>query len=120
MKVAGGHCSSNCCNSDGMEETRSQEYAELGLSEAEGAFYGILIAEITKELVAEFEAATQIVGFWDTWTEVKRIKRQIKRSILDQPFDNGALVDDVTERFMDLARVRFPWLPSRTRCWVCG
>jgi len=51
--------------------------------------------------------ATQIVGFFEKWDEMARIKRQIKRSILDQPFGNKALVDAVTERFLDLGKRHF-------------
>jgi type I restriction enzyme R subunit len=112
---------------DGMEREKTQQNEDLGLSEVEGPFYRSLMAEITKassddtmdeethqrvldltkELVAEFQEATQIVGFFDKWDEVTRIKKQIKRSILDQPFGDRALVDAVTERFMDLGKRHF-------------
>lgn len=112
---------------DGMEQERTQQNEDLGLSEIEGPFYRSLMAEITKAsgddtldedthqkvleltkvLVTEFQEATQIVGFFDKWDEVTRIKRQIKRSILDQPFGDRALVDAVTERFMDLGKRHF-------------
>lgn len=112
---------------DGMEQERTQQNEDLGLSEIEGPFYRSLMAEITKasgdetmdeethqrvldltkELVTEFQEATQIIGFFDKWDEVARIKRQIKRSILDQPFGDKALVDAVTERFMDLGKRHF-------------
>jgi type I restriction enzyme R subunit len=112
---------------DGMEQERTQQNEDLGLSEIEGPFYRSLMAEITKasgddsldeethqrvldltkELVSEFQEATQIIGFFDKWDEVARIKRQIKRSILDQPFGDKALVDAVTERFMDLGKRHF-------------
>lgn len=112
---------------DGMEEQRTQQNEDLGLSEIEGPFYRSLMAEITKasgdetmdeethqrvldltkELVTEFQEATQIIGFFDKWDEVARIKRQIKRSILDQPFGDKALVEAVTERFMDLGKRHF-------------
>jgi len=112
---------------DGMERERSQQNKGLGLSAIEGPFYRSLMAaitqasgeeamdehthqqvlELTKELVAEFQEATRIVGFFDKWDEVLRIKRQIKRSILDQPFGDKALVDAVTEKFMDLGKRHF-------------
>jgi type I restriction enzyme R subunit len=112
---------------DGMEREKSQENEDLGLSETEGAFYRSLmkavttttevdaldeethqrVLDLTRELVSEFQEATQIVGFFDKWDEVARIKRQIKRSILDQPFGDKALVDAVTERFMDLGKRHF-------------
>ena len=112
---------------DGMEKEKTQQNEDLGLSEIEGPFYRSLMAEITKasgdstmdeethqqvldltkELVTEFQEATQIVGFFDKWDEVTRIKKQIKRSILDHPFGKKELVDAVTERFMDLGRRHF-------------
>lgn len=112
---------------DGMEKEKNQQNEDLGLSEIEGPFYRSLMAEITKassddtldeethqkvldltkELVTEFQEATQIVGFFDKWDEVTRIKKQIKRSIIDQPFGDKALVDAVTERFMDLGKRHF-------------
>ena len=112
---------------DGMERERTQQANDLDLSETEFAFHGVLMAEITKaagdgsmdekthqqvlelakELVGEFEEATQIVGFFEKWDEVARIKRKIKRAILDQPFGDKALVDAVTQRFMDLGKRHF-------------
>jgi type I restriction enzyme, R subunit len=112
---------------DGMEQEKTQQNEDLGLSEIEGPFYRSLMAEITnasgdatmdeethqkvldltKELVTEFQEATQIVGFFDKWDEVTRIKKQIKRSIIDQPFGDKALVDAVTVRFMDLGKRHF-------------
>jgi len=120
---------------DGMEEEKTQQAAELSLSDAEGAFYRVLMAEVTKavgdgamneethqqvldltkELVAEFQGATQIVGFFQRDAEQKTVKRQIKRSILDRPFGSKALVAEVSDRFMDLAKVRFKWPPSQAR-----
>lgn len=42
-----------------------------------------------------------------TSEEVKRIERQIKRAILDQPFGSKALVAAVTQRFMELGKRHF-------------
>ena len=112
---------------DGMEREKTQANQDLGLSETEAAFYRSLmkaittavgedamdeethqrVLDLTKELVGEFQEATQIVGFFDKWDEIARIKRQIKRSILDQPFGDRDLVDAVTERFMDLGKRHF-------------
>jgi type I restriction enzyme R subunit len=112
---------------DGMEKEKTQQNEDLGLSEIEGPFYRSLmkavttstgndsldeethqrVLDLTKELVTEFQEATQIVGFFDKWDEVTRIKKQIKRTILDQPFGDRALVDAVTERFMDLGKRHF-------------
>lgn len=114
---------------DRMEQEQARQNAHLGLSEEEGAFYRVLMAEVSqtsgeggttmderthqqvldmiRELVALLREATRIVGFFDKWEEKADIKRQIKRSILAQPFGSKALVDRVTERFMDLAEARW-------------
>jgi type I restriction enzyme, R subunit len=112
---------------DGIQEERQHEAADLGLTEVEFSFRNALMAEInratddepmedsthqqvldlTKELVADFQEATRIVGFFDKWDEMARIKKQIKRAILDQPFGDKALVDAVTHRFMDLGKRHF-------------
>jgi type I restriction enzyme R subunit len=118
---------------DGMEQERTDQAAELGLSPVEFAFRNALMAELsaaaaasaagdpatlagdteqrvialTKTLVRDFEEATTIVGFFSKWDEVARIKRQIKRAILDQPFGSKVLVDAVTARFMDLGKKHF-------------
>jgi len=112
---------------DGMEQEKIQQNEDLGLSEIQGPFYRSLmkavttstgndsldeethqrVLDLTKELVTEFQEATQIVGFFDKWDEVTRIKKQIKRSILDQPFGDRALVDAVTDKFMDLGKRHF-------------
>lgn len=112
---------------DRMEQEKTQQDADLGLSEDEGAFYRILMAQVsrasgdaamdeetrqrvlhlTRELVALLREATRIVGFFDKWNEKARIKQAIKRAILEQPFGSRALVDAVTERLMDLARTKW-------------
>ena len=112
---------------DGIEKEKIKEATDLGLNETEFAFHGVLMSEIikasgddsmdeethqkvldlSKELVAEFQQATKIVGFFQKWDEVAQIKKQIKRAILDQPFGDKAVVDAVTERLMDLGKRHF-------------
>lgn len=112
---------------DRMEQEQARQNAHLGLSEEEGPFYRVLVAEVTeasgdavmdkdthqgvldmtRELVAVLREATRIVGFFDKWNEVARIKLKIKRSVLEQPFGSQALVNAVTKRFMDLAKARW-------------
>ena len=106
----------------GIEEDHAQMAVYLGLSPTELSFFNILIAELDKEqsidsettdkaksavqsLVAMLDEATQIVGFFDKWDEQKRVKRDIKRVII-QSFSED-LVKPVTERFMELAAVKF-------------
>ena len=92
----------------------------------EYAFHNILVAEITKKaggetlneethekvkivvqsLVEMMDESTKIVGFFDKWDEVKRVKKDIKRTVIEE-FDDLDLVKPVTDRFMELAEVKF-------------
>ena len=63
------------------------------------------VKEVVQSLVEMLDEATQIVDFFSKWDEQKRVKRDIKRSII-QHFDQS-LVEPVTERFMELAEVKF-------------
>ena len=49
---------------------------------------------------------TQIVGFFQKWNDQKRVRRDIKRAILKE-FDEEELIKPVTDRFMELAEVKF-------------
>ena len=108
-----------------IEEKRVQSAKDLGLTETEHAFHGILLSEITKSknqkelddetlekvktvvqsLVAMMDEATQIVDFFDKWDEQRRMKKQIKHAIIEH-FDRS-LVKPVTENFMELAKIKF-------------
>jgi len=107
---------------DTIESDHQQKSKDLGLSSTELSFFNILLAELgdadslseetqnlTKQvvqtLVQILHEATQIVDFFDKWDEQKRIKRDIKRIIIEN-FDES-LVEKVTERFMELAKVKF-------------
>jgi type I restriction enzyme, R subunit len=109
-----------------IEEERKAGAEGLGLTETEFAFHGILMAEITKDegvgvideemhlkikgvvqkLVTMMDEATEIVGFFQKWDEQKRVRRDIKRAIIEE-FDDLDLVKPVTDRFMELAQVKF-------------
>jgi type I restriction enzyme R subunit len=104
-----------------------QEADDLGLSETEFAFYNILMAEVTahggedtvseavhdeikvtsQDLVGMFDEATQIVDFFSKPDEVKRMKKEIKRAILDCSFGEKAIVTVVQDRFLELAKTKF-------------
>jgi len=110
-----------------MERDKTQQNEDLGLSEIEGPFYRSLMAEITKvsgedtmdeemhqrvldltkELVSEFQEATQIVGFFQKDDEIKSVAKKIKRSLIDQGFDDPDLRKEVTEAFMALGKRHF-------------
>ena len=112
---------------DSMESEHKQAADDLGLSETEFAFYNILMAEVTshagedaiseavhdeikatsQDLVGMFDEATQIVDFFSKPDEVKRMKKEIKRAVLDCSFGEKALVNVVQDRFMELAQNKF-------------
>jgi type I restriction enzyme R subunit len=112
---------------DGMERDKTQQNEDLGLSEIEGPFYRSLMAEITKvtgedtmdeethqrvldltkELVSEFQEATQIVGFFQKDDEIKSVAKKIKRSLIEKGFDDPDLRKEVTEAFMALGKRHF-------------
>ena len=108
-----------------IDTEHQQAATDLGLSETEFAFYNILMAEVTQAkgdvlddsaheeikattqaLVAIFDEATQIVDFFNKPDEVKRMKKEIKRAVLDTSFGEKAIVNVVQDRFMDLGKVK--------------
>lgn len=110
-----------------LESEHKKAAQDLGLTETELAFYNILMAEViqhsgddvvgdavheeikatTKALVDMFDEATRIVDFFKKGEEIKRMKKAIKRAILDCSFGDKAIVNVVQERFMDLAKTKF-------------
>ncbi|WP_406731797.1 HsdR family type I site-specific deoxyribonuclease [Vibrio scophthalmi] len=116
---------------DDIVTGHKQAAQKVGLSETEFAFYNILVAEVvklsggvndsgvideqthdaikatTQSLVAMFDEATQIVDFFSKQEEIKRLKKEIKRAVLDQPFGDKTLVNTLQDRFMDLAKTKF-------------
>lgn len=115
---------------DNIENEHQKAAQDIGLSETEYAFYNILTAEVsqvaenkggyvidetvmeevkatTQTLVNTFNEATQIVDFFNKQDEVKRMKKEIKRAIIDQSFGEPSLVKVVQERFMELGKTKF-------------
>jgi len=110
-----------------IEAERVQTATDLGLTDTELAFYNILMAEVanhaddetiseavhdeikatSQSLVSMFDEATQIVDFFAKPDEVKRMKKEIKRAILECSYSDAALVRVVQDRFMELAQTRF-------------
>ncbi|MDA8935682.1 HsdR family type I site-specific deoxyribonuclease [Porticoccaceae bacterium] len=105
-----------------IETDHQQQAVDLGLSPTELSFYNILVSElggkdalgdstesqvkeVVQSLVQMLDEATQIVDFFSKWDEQKRVKRDIKRKVIEN-FDES-LVAPITERFMDLAETKF-------------
>ncbi len=111
---------------DTVDAGPEQKAKKLGLTLTEYAFYGILMAEITQgedveavdedlhlkskrvaqQLVAMMDEATEIVGFFQKSDEKKTVRKNIRRTIIEE-FDDLDLVKPVTDRFMELAEVKF-------------
>jgi len=112
---------------DNIETDHKKAADNLGLDTTEFAFHNILVAEVTritgneslgeakhdeiiqvtKALVQMMDEATNIVDFFKKPDEVKRVKKEIKRTIVDSSFDDEELRRVVMDRFMDLAKVKF-------------
>ncbi|WP_323843857.1 type I restriction endonuclease subunit R [Microbulbifer magnicolonia] len=110
-----------------IEPDHRQTAEGLGLSQTELSFYNILLKEVTdargddllgedvheeirsttRALVAMFDEATRIVDFFHKPDEVKRMKKAIKRAILETSFDDTHVIGAVQDRFLDLAQVKF-------------
>ena len=110
-----------------MEEEQANQARDLGLTETELAFHNILMAEITnasgdismdevtrhqlldliRQLVKEFENASQIVGSFQNDYELRKMRRNIRRAMISQGFEDPSLIRNVIERFMDLWNARF-------------
>ena len=65
------------------------------------------VLSLVKKLVNQFEDASQIIGFFQKQDEIKTMERNIKRSMIEEYFDDRELRKVVIERFMDLAKVKF-------------
>ena len=112
---------------DNIEIEHKKAAEDIGLSETEYAFYNILMAEVlslrdsdvldddtheeikatTQALVNTFDEATKIVDFFNKQDEIKRMKKEIKRAVIDQSFGESSLIKVLQERFMELGKTKF-------------
>ena len=112
---------------DNIQTDHQKAASDLGLDETEFAFRNILVAEvvriqgdealsearhdeiiaITKQLVQMLDEATNIVDFFRKQDEIKRVQREIKRTLVASNFDQTEIIDQVKDRFMELAKVKF-------------
>tara|TARA_B100001964_G_scaffold226954_1_gene276358 strand:- start:539 stop:997 length:459 start_codon:yes stop_codon:yes gene_type:complete len=112
---------------DNIEEERIRGAEEIGLSETQYAFYNILMSEITrqtgddtldestneevievtKKLVEMMEDASSVVDFFNKQDEIRRVQRNIKRTIDQTSFNSESLRREIMNRFMETARVKF-------------
>ena len=65
------------------------------------------IIEVVKSLVGMMSEATDIVEFFSKQDEIKRVRKNIKRTVLAESFGTPELVQAITDQFMELAKVKF-------------
>ncbi|MDA9982619.1 hypothetical protein N9H39_07775 [Gammaproteobacteria bacterium] len=65
------------------------------------------VINVTKDLADMLDEATDIVDFFKKQDEVKRMKKSIKRRILETSFDDTDIRKAVMDRVMELAKVKF-------------
>ena len=109
---------------DSIETDHQTQADELGLSSTELPFYNIMTTELARigtssldeqttekvktvvqALVNMLEEASKIVDFFSKWDQQKRVRKDMKRVVIEN-FDES-LVRPITDRFMELARVKF-------------
>ena len=59
------------------------------------------------KIIKFLNEASQIVDFFNKPDEIRRLKREIKNTLMEMPHANEELVKEVTDSFMDLAEHRF-------------
>ncbi len=105
---------------ESIESDYELRATELGLTELELPFYNAVvesvrgnskkfddktIIDVVKSLVEVMAEASQIVDFHKKWDEQKLVRRKIKRIVIKKL--DESLVKPITEKFMDLLKVKF-------------
>ena len=62
---------------------------------------------MTKQLVQMIEKASSIVDFFNRENEIKRVKRDVRRTLIQSSFRDRSLIGAITDEFIELARVKF-------------
>ena len=65
------------------------------------------VIEVTKKLVEMMEDASSVVDFFNKQDEIRRVQRNIKRTIDQTSFNSESLRREIMNRFMETARVKF-------------
>ena len=66
-----------------------------------------LVLALIKKLVNQFEESSKIVRFFQKQDEIKTMDRNIKRSLIDEDFNDPVVRKVVIQRFMGLAKVKY-------------
>ena len=81
------------------------DYKHYGIEKVDDEI-NLKIKHVIQKLVVMMDESTDIVDFFNKWDEQKRVRRDIKRALLEE-FDEIKIVKPVTDRFMELAEVKF-------------
>ena len=63
--------------------------------------------EVTKQLLQMIEKSSSIVDFFNRESEIKRVKRDVRRTLIQSSFGDRGLIGAITDEFIELARVKF-------------
>ena len=105
------------------DEMRKEPTPPQGITSAERPFYNLCIEvmlnhadednahqeakKFSIKIIKFLNEASQIVDFFNKSDEIRRLKREIKNTLMEMPHANEELLNEVTDNFMDLARHRF-------------
>ena len=62
---------------------------------------------MTKQLVQMIEKSSSIVDFFNRESEIKRGKRDVRRTLIQSSFGDRGLIGTITDEFIELARGKF-------------
>ena len=65
------------------------------------------VIEVTKQLVQMIEKSSSIVDFFNRESEIKRVKRDVRRTLIQSSFGDRGLIGTITDEFIELARGKF-------------
>jgi type I restriction enzyme R subunit len=110
-----------------MEVEREDSATQVGLPATQMPFYNTLyhsvststdqpqldeqtqqqVIDLVEELVPMIETACSMVDFFNKDNEIKRVQRDIGRSLKLNGFRDDKLIRTVTNQFIELAKVKF-------------
>ena len=62
---------------------------------------------MTKQLAQMIEKSSSIVDFFNRESEIKRVKRDVRRTLIQSSFRDRGLIGTLTDEFIELARGKF-------------
>ena len=62
---------------------------------------------MTKQLVQMIEKSSSIVDFFNRESEIKRVKRDVRRTLIQSSFKDRGLIGTIADEFIELAKGKF-------------